>query len=149
MRSANFCQLRSLDFERRQLRPVLIEPAQGDSPYRTGTGNAANTKSPGEPGLLHFTSSLSRCDSRCYCNPVGLVVLPIGVIVPPAPLFVKRLFECELTVPDTPVLLNERSLLDRLTDPPTCLMPIVLKEIVVASNVNAAARDGNAGNRVA
>lgn len=42
-------------------------------------------------------------------------MLPIGVIVPPAPLSEKRLFEYELTVPDTPAVLNERSLLDGLT----------------------------------
>src|SRR5437660_246516 len=44
-----------------------------------------------------------------YCNPVGLVTPPMVVIVPPAPLLVKRLFVLELTVPDTPVVLNERS----------------------------------------
>ena len=68
-----------------------------------------------------------------YCNPVGLVTPPMGVIVPPAPLLVKRLFVLELTAPDTPVALNETSLLDMLTDPPVCLMPIALKVIVVAS----------------
>jgi hypothetical protein len=70
-----------------------------------------------------------------YCNPVGLVTPPMGEIVPPAPLLVKRLFVLELTVPDTPVLLNERSLLDRLTDPPVRLIPIPLKVTVVASTL--------------
>lgn len=77
-------------------------------------GNRKHQK-PRRAGLWHLTSSLSRCDHRSYCNPDGLVVLPIGVIVPPAPLSEKRLFEYELTVPDTPAVLNERSLLDGLT----------------------------------
>src|SRR6185312_14041868 len=94
-------------------------------------------KSPGNPGFFVADDDALTtgpvADGSSHCNPVGLLVDPIGVIVPPVPLLEKRLFVYEATVPDTPTLLKDRSLLDRLTPPPVCLMPIALKAIVVPS----------------
>ena len=55
-----------------------------------------------------------------HCIPVGLDVLPIGVIVPPPPLLPKRLFVYEKAVPETAAVLNAKLLLDTLTPPPVC-----------------------------
>ncbi len=59
-----------------------------------------------------------RPNQSTHCCPVGLLVVPMGVIVVPSvELLVKRLFENELTLPETAVALYETSLSEIRTVP--------------------------------
>src|ERR1700744_4922554 len=89
-------------------------------------------KKPRKTGAFLYSLNCSPHRDRGYCCPVGLVVDPIGVIVPNVPLLLKRLFVNVLIVPVEPVELRNTSLLERRRVPLTA-KPVRLCAITVES----------------